>query len=44
MKNIILILFPLFFLSCGTDQGEGKAYTYTVKNESDKRIEIFAHN
>ena len=42
MKNIILLLLPLIILSCGTDQGEGKTYHYTVKNESGKSISIKA--
>jgi hypothetical protein len=40
MKNIILLLLTIIFLSCGTDQGEGKTYTYTVINKSGKTIEI----
>lgn len=39
MKTI-LFLTILCFLSCGTDQGETKTYTYTVRNESGVSIKL----
>lgn len=44
MKNLFLLILMSTLLGCGTDQGEGKIYTYSVKNQTDKRIEIFAYD
>jgi hypothetical protein len=30
----------LLLIGCGTEQGNGKSYTYTKKNESGKNITI----
>jgi hypothetical protein len=30
----------LLLIGCGTEQGNGKSYTYTIKNESGKNITI----
>lgn len=40
----MLFLTILCFLSCGTDQGETKTYTYTVRNESGVLIKVLAYN
>lgn len=40
MKSILLIVTFLIFLGCGTDQGSGKEYIYSLKNESGKSIVI----
>lgn len=42
--KIILFLFILCFLACGTDQGEIKTYTYIVRNESGVPIKVLAYN
>jgi hypothetical protein len=39
----LFFLITLFFISCGTDQGETKTYTYTVRNESGVQIKILAY-
>lgn len=40
MKNTILLLILILIFGCGTDQGEGKFYKYTIRNESGKDIII----
>ncbi len=40
MKNLIITLVLVLAYSCGTDQGEGTLYKYTVKNESGKTLII----
>jgi hypothetical protein len=40
----MLFLTILCFLSCGTDQGETKTYTYSARNESGVLIKILAYN
>lgn len=43
MKNIILLIITLITFSCGTDQGEGKTYVYTLENGSGRNIKIDAY-
>lgn len=43
MKTILFFTI-LCLLSCGTDQGETKTYTYTVRNESGVLIKVLAYN
>ncbi len=40
MRKLFLFTIALLILSCGTDQGEIKKYTYTVINESGRSIKI----
>jgi len=45
MKNFLMIFSFLFILnSCGTDQGEGETYIYTLINSSGHNIKIEAFN
>lgn len=44
MKNIIITILLLVFVGCGTDQGEGIFYKYTVINESGKPIRVEAYD
>lgn len=43
MKNLLLLFLLITFLGCGTDQGEGKRYIFTLVNSSgyDIRIDSF---
>lgn len=44
MKNLILLILSITLTGCwGTDQGEGKFYEYTIRNESGKNIEISSY-
>lgn len=44
MKNLILLILSITLTGCwGTDQGEGKFYEYTIKNESGVNIAIEAY-
>lgn len=43
MKKMIIIILLLNLVGCGTDQGKGKTYTYTVKNMSGRDIKIDAY-
>lgn len=40
----LLFFTILIFLSCGTDQGETKTYTYIVRNESGASIKVLSYN
>ena len=41
MKKIILAVSSFIIIGCwGTDQGKGKFYEYTIRNESGKKISI----
>jgi hypothetical protein len=40
MKNLLFTTMALLLIGCGTEQGNGKSYTYTIKNESGKNITI----
>lgn len=40
MKKLFIPFTIIFVLGCGTDQGEGTFYKYTVRNESSKNIKI----
>jgi hypothetical protein len=31
MKNLLFTTMALLLLGCGTEQGNGKSYTYTIK-------------
>ena len=44
MRKIIVFILLLAMLGCwGTDQGPTRTYTFTVKNESGKNIQIKAY-
>lgn len=40
MSKVFLLLLTAIVLGCGTDQGEGKTYKYTVVNESGQPLKI----
>lgn len=40
MKNLFLAFITLAIIGCGTDQGEGNFYNYSIINESGKDITI----
>ena len=40
MRTFIIVSMSILFFRCGTDQGEGKFYRYTVRNESGKDIVV----
>lgn len=44
MKIALFLLALLFFVSCGTDQGETKTYTLVVRNESGVNVKVRAFN
>jgi hypothetical protein len=40
MKKLLFIFVTSLLIGCGTDQGKGKSYKYTIKNDSGKNITI----
>ncbi|MCX2743354.1 hypothetical protein OO013_05725 [Mangrovivirga sp. M17] len=45
MNKVILLTLSIILTSCwGTDQGKGKFYGYTIKNESGKDIQINSYS
>lgn len=44
MKKIFFIIISLLCIQCGTDQGSGKTYIYTLKNLSGYNIKIYSYS
>ena len=40
MKIILITIVSFLMIRCGTDQGETKTYNYTIKNNSNLKVEL----
>nr|WP_314490426.1 hypothetical protein [uncultured Chryseobacterium sp.] len=43
MKSLLLSIFGLLVIQCGTDQGESIEYTYNILNASGKNVKLIPY-